>query len=283
MRSPSSALIRSPVPTATVLFITSVAPSGAPRSSTTDQTGARFASPEGSGGVSTHEKKICASAFSSSASSVNVSRSRLRSTSSARPGSWNGIRPARSASIFSGTTSRTTTLWPRSAKQAPVTRPTHPAPKTPRGGFSALTRPTLLVEGLEALRDREHRLVRHRVEERVHDPVARAAGAQHNHVQVRPVEVEVVLPPADHLAQVLVGERGRVVPVGLLDAPVLVAALREREADRFRVVELVDAVRRLGRERRRPLEHRRDLEREADLPRGGLAHDREHVRLPRPH
>ena len=54
----------------------------------------RSASPEGVGGVSTQEKKILASAFSSSTSSVNVSRSRLRSISSARPGSWNG-QPAR--------------------------------------------------------------------------------------------------------------------------------------------------------------------------------------------
>ena len=82
--------------------MTRIAPSGDPRSSTTDQTGARSASPEGVGGVSTQEKKICASAFSSSTSSVNVSRSRLRSISSARPGSWNGTRPAFSSSIFAG-------------------------------------------------------------------------------------------------------------------------------------------------------------------------------------
>ena len=39
--------------------------------------------------------------------------------------------PALERPIRSGTTSRTTTSWPSSAKHAAVTRPTQPAPKTP--------------------------------------------------------------------------------------------------------------------------------------------------------
>ncbi len=45
--------------------------------------------------------------------------------------SWNGTSPRWSIAIFSGTTSRITTSWPSSAKHAPVTRPTQPAPKIP--------------------------------------------------------------------------------------------------------------------------------------------------------
>ncbi len=71
-----------------------------------------------------------ASSTASATSVVNRKRSRFRSRSSWRPSSWIGTLPRRSASIFSATTSRTTTSCPRSAKQAPVTRPTYPAPKT---------------------------------------------------------------------------------------------------------------------------------------------------------
>ena len=67
---------------------------------------------------------------------MKARRSRLRSSSSSTPGSWNGTRPDCSASIRSGTTSRITTSWPSSAKQAPVTRPTQPAPKMPIFGFT---------------------------------------------------------------------------------------------------------------------------------------------------
>ena len=67
----------------------------------------------------------------SAASSVNESRSRLRSSSAGTSSSWNGTSPRCSASIFAATTSRITTSWPSSAKQAPVTRPTQPAPKIP--------------------------------------------------------------------------------------------------------------------------------------------------------
>src|SRR5204863_3750832 len=199
--------------------------------------------------------------------------------SSARPGSWKGTRPSRRASTFSATTSRTTTSWPRSAKQAAVTRPTQPAPKIPSGSRSAISADNLLVERSQTLRDREHGLVRERIEQRVHHPVARPAGPQDDHVEVRAVVVEVVLAALDHLAEVLVRERGRVVPVALLDAPVLVRAVQEREAHRLRAVELVDTERHLGAEHGRPVEHRRDLEWETELPGGGLPDDGQHVGL----
>src|SRR5205814_4882186 len=39
-----------------------------------------------------------------------------------------GTRPARNTSILRASLSRQVTLWPTSAKQAPVTRPTYPEP-----------------------------------------------------------------------------------------------------------------------------------------------------------
>ena len=78
-----------------------------------------------------------AASRSSSISRVKVSRSLFFLISSASPGSWIGTSPALSASTFSGTISRTTTLWPSSAKQAAVTRPTQPAPTTPIGSRSS--------------------------------------------------------------------------------------------------------------------------------------------------
>ncbi len=123
----------SPVPTGTVLFITRIGrPSTLGSSSTTVQTRERSASPEyGTGGVSTQTKTKSAPTTASDASSVNVSRSSFFAISSSRPGSKIGTSPRFSRSIFSGTTSRTTTSWPSSARQAAVTSPTYPAPKTP--------------------------------------------------------------------------------------------------------------------------------------------------------
>ena len=114
-------------------------------------------------------------------------------------------------------------------------------------------------------RDREHRLVRERVEQRVHDPVRRAVVAQHDHVQVRARVVEVELAPADPLGDALVVEHRRVGPVRLLDAPVLVDAGAERQPQRRLVAERVDPDRRLavaGVEVGGALEQRRVLERE---------------------
>ncbi len=87
--------------------------------------------------MSTQQNSRRAASSSSVISVVNVSRSRLRSTSSASPGSWIGSgAPERNDSIFSASMSTATTRWPTSAKQAAVTRPTQPTPMTPIVGFS---------------------------------------------------------------------------------------------------------------------------------------------------
>src|ERR671934_2948202 len=96
----------------------------------------------------------------------------------------------------SGTTSRTITSWPSSARQPPVTSPTQPAPKTPIVRDSAIAG-SLLRQRLQPARDGEHRLVRERVEDRVDDPVRGAVLAEHNHVQVGAGVVERELAPAD--------------------------------------------------------------------------------------
>src|SRR5919197_2594343 len=201
-----------------------------------------------------------APAIASPTSSVNDRRSRFRSMSSSRPGSKIGRRPARSASIFSGTMSRTVTTCPSSAKHAPVTSPTYPAPKT------AIRAPamsaTLLTERSQALRDREHRLVRELVEEAVHHPVGGAVLAQDDHVQVRPRVVEGELAALDPVLEVRLLEDRRVGPVGLLDSPVVADGVRPvDEADGL--VPARDAVHpqwlgRVG--RRRLLEQERILE-----------------------
>ncbi len=78
----------SPVPTGTVLFITSTArPSVCGRSSITDQTAERSASPEYVGGVPTQTNKNWLPAVASSIDKVNVSRSAFLATSSSSPGS----------------------------------------------------------------------------------------------------------------------------------------------------------------------------------------------------
>ena len=107
-----------------MLFITSTGePMSAGRSSITDQTDARLASPDGVGGVPTHTKRNSLPSTASSIDSVKLNRPRFAATSSSRPGSWNGIDRRSSCSIRSGATSRITTVWPSSARQAPLTRP----------------------------------------------------------------------------------------------------------------------------------------------------------------
>ena len=78
----------SPVPTGTVLFITSTKRSPvAGRALMTARTRERSASPEWVAGVSTHTKMIRQRRSTSSRSSVNVSRERLRASSRSTPGS----------------------------------------------------------------------------------------------------------------------------------------------------------------------------------------------------
>ena len=128
--------IAAPVPAGTVLFITRAWVSSSGSAPTTASTRERSASPEYVGGVSTQQNSSRGPSRSSGDSVVNVSRSRLRSSSS-RPGSWiGGVSPARSVSIFSALTSIATTRWPSSAKHAAVTSPTQPTPITPIAGFS---------------------------------------------------------------------------------------------------------------------------------------------------
>ena len=80
-------LIDAPVPTGTVDFITSAWRSDGGIASTTAWTADRSASPEYVGGVptATNSSRACSSAGASSVE--KCSRSRLRATSSARPGS----------------------------------------------------------------------------------------------------------------------------------------------------------------------------------------------------
>src|SRR5438034_8583462 len=230
----------------------------------------RSASPEYVGGVWTQMNRTSVSARSA-ASSVYRIRARFRSSTSGRSGSWNGRCPACSAAIRSGTMSRTTTSCPSSAKQPPVTSPTQPAPKIPTVRVSVMpARRSLPTEWSEPLRDREHRLVRERVEDRVRHPVGRAVLLQHDHVQVRAGVVEVVRPAADPMLEAGAVEDRRVVPVGLLDPPVLVLARLERQAHAD--VVLVHAVHTDRRERlgtRVAFDQTRHLELELDEPPDG--------------
>jgi hypothetical protein len=128
-------LIAVPVPAGTVLFITITWPPPARKSSTTERTRERSASPEWVGGVSTQTNSSCADSSTSPISVVKLSRSALRASSSSRPGSWIVVSPRESASTFSATMSRATTRCPSSAKHAEVTSPTHPTPITPIGSL----------------------------------------------------------------------------------------------------------------------------------------------------
>src|SRR3954469_3141637 len=120
----------------------------------------------------------------------------------------------------SAETSRMTTSWPRSARQAPLTSPAYPAPKK---AILAMGARLLAADGLQALGDRDHRLVGDVVEQGVRHPVGDALLAEHDHVDLGAVVVEVVQPAADAVAGALVGQHRRVGPVGLLHAPVRAA------------------------------------------------------------
>ena len=96
-------MIASPVPTGTVLFMTSTRSDAAEISSAARITTERSASPECVGGVCTQTNSNRAASITRSISVVKVSRSAFLRISSARPGSWNGSSPASSASIFSAT------------------------------------------------------------------------------------------------------------------------------------------------------------------------------------
>src|SRR5262249_61047455 len=127
--------------------------------------------------------------------------------------------------------SRITTSWPSSAKHAPVTRPTQPAPKMPTRAIGRMLLPG--PHRLEALCDREHRLVREGVEQRVDDPVAPVAVSQHDHVQVRARVVERELAAAEVVLEAPICEHGRVRPVRFLDAPELVRPVAEDKPTRL--------------------------------------------------
>ena len=71
--------------------------------------------------------------------------------------------------------------------------------------------------------NRDHRLVRELVAQRVHDPIAGLRRPQDDHVEMRAVVVVVVAATAEDLAQRRMLQDRRVVPVRLLDAPVDVA------------------------------------------------------------
>src|SRR5215471_3548723 len=88
--------------------------------------------PSGRGGVPTVMNTIFEVLTAAGRSVVNVSRPSLtlRATISGRPGSKNGSSPALSFSIFTASESTQMTLLPKSARQAPETRPTYPVPTT---------------------------------------------------------------------------------------------------------------------------------------------------------
>src|SRR5436190_14672522 len=311
-RASSAARTLSPVPTGTVLFMTRIERrSSCGSSSITVQTRERSASPEYVGGVSTQTNTSSAASAASAASSVKVSRSRFRSSRSPRPGSKKGTSPFCSRSTFSGTTSRTVTSWPSSAKQAAVTRPTQPAPKTVSGSLPcAFTRSTLdtalelrrnrafkpgeadaaakprrplwsasqasALKRPKSARDRDHRLVRERVVERVDDPVRRAVLLQHDHVEVRSRVEELERPVAEVPDEVLLRERGSTIPLDLLDPPVLAGdPIREDQPYRLVSLQRVDArVRRLRIDAGAPVDHGGVLDAEGQLSAHG-AHERQ--------
>ena len=99
----------------------------------------------------------------------------------------------------------------------------------------------LVGQGLQALGDGEHGLVREGVPQRVHNPIDGAVLLERNDVELRAAEEELVLTAGDRpLERRLVQDR-RVVPAGLLDAPVLVSPCVVGESDRPLVLELVGA------------------------------------------
>src|SRR5688500_20344298 len=116
--------------------------------------------------------------------------------------------------------SRATTGWPSSAKKAAVTSPTQPAPTTPSGSLS-IAGSLIMPARLQALRDREHRLVGEAVEKSVDDPVGAAVLFERVHVQVRPVDEKPVFASLDRLRVARPVEGRFVCPIRLLDVPIL--------------------------------------------------------------
>src|SRR2546423_15617973 len=125
--------------------------------------------------------------------------------------------------------SRTYTSWPSSAKQAAVTRPTQPAPMTPMGSRDSFIRrgslrqgsSHLLAERLARPRDREHVVLRDRLQQRVRDPVARVLRLPRDEPDALAVLVDHELPPVvvHDLRRAL--EDRRVLPARPLQAVVL--------------------------------------------------------------
>src|SRR3954447_19235433 len=101
--------------------------------------------------------------------------------------------------------SRTYTSWPSSAKQAAVTRPTHPAPMTPMGSRESFIRrgrlrqrvqaEGSLAERLAVPRDREHVVLRDRLQQRVRDTVARVLRLPRDEPDALAVLEDHELPP----------------------------------------------------------------------------------------
>src|SRR5215471_15135864 len=162
----------------------------------------------------------------------------------------------------SGRTSRTTTSFPRSAKHAPVTRPTYPAPKIAiRATGPSLVGPSA-TERPEALRDGDHRSVRELVQDRVRDPVDRFRRAHGDHLDRAARRVDQELPVVVEELPGRAREDGRCGPVALLDLPVLdPVRLDEREHDLVLVLERLERARALFARQLRVL---RDLARSED-------------------
>src|SRR5437764_9860229 len=180
----------------------------------------RSASPEYVGGVSTQQNSSSAPDITSAISVVKWSRSRFRSSRSARPGSKIGTSPRRRDSTFSRTMSRQCTSCPSSAKHAAVTSPTQPAPITPIGSRSG-TLGAYLSQGLRRTRDPEELALRQRLRERVRDPVDRGVGLPGDEAGPGAVAVQHVLPAADlHGGRGAAEDRG-VGPGEALEAEVL--------------------------------------------------------------
>src|SRR3982750_1277766 len=100
--------------------------------------------------------------------------------------------------------SRTYTSCPSSAKQAAVTRPTHPAPMTPMGSRESFIRRgrlrqtvqrTALTERLAVPRDGELVVLRDRLKQRVRDPVARVLRLPRHEPHALAVLEDHELPP----------------------------------------------------------------------------------------
>src|SRR6266545_4948434 len=146
---------RSVVPGSTVLRSTTVyglgpAPSARPISSPTRSMAAKSGCPLERDGVPTQIRARWLSATASAA--LVVARSRpfftISAMSSPSPGSTSGDSPRPTAPTLSGFTSTPMTSWPARARQAAVTHPTYPSPKT----LTRMVGHRVLANGLELTR-----------------------------------------------------------------------------------------------------------------------------------